>query len=138
MHFGNAKLLGALGLAAVVFGAQSAHAANYPLRITNVKPAGTGGLPSGARIFRAYPAFVYNIRAGVVGGASPYTSSLTNAPSGMTIDARTGEINWPSASGNATPTLTVVDSEGARATATWTITTSATPFRFIDARERAR
>ncbi len=131
MQFATGKVLAAVGLAGLFLAAQ-AQAANYALEITNIKPAGTV-IPANHRIYRAYPGFVYNIRAAVIGGAYPYTYSLSNAPAGMTINAQTGEINWPSATGNATPTLTVVDSEGTRATATWSITTSSTGFRFVDA-----
>ena len=130
--FGNKKVLSALGFAALLFGGR-AEAANYPLEITNIRPAGSAGMASHARIYHAYPGLVYNIRAAVVGGAYPYTYSLTGAPSGMTINAQTGEINWPSPSGSATPTLVVVDSEGTRVQQSWTVTASTAAFRFVDA-----
>lgn len=130
--FGNVKLSSAFGLAAILLTGQMAQAANYPLEITNLKPAGTAGSPASSRIYHAYPGLVYNIRAAVVGGAYPYTYSLTGAPSGMTIDAQTGEINWPSPTGAATPTLVVVDSEGTRVTSAWTVTAATTNFRFVD------
>ena len=134
MHvFGNMKLSSAFGLATILLTGQMAFAANYPLEITNIKPAGTGGMSANARIYHAYPGLVYNIRAAVVGGAYPYTYSLTGAPGGMTINAQTGEINWPSPSGTATPTLVIVDSEGTRVTSTWTITAATTRFKFVDA-----
>lgn len=131
--FGNMKLSSAFGLAAILLTGQVAHAANYPLEITNIKPSGTGSMPAEARIYHAYPGLVYNIRAGVIGGAYPYTYSLTGAPSGMTINAQTGEITWPSPTGAATPTLVVVDSEGTRVTSAWTVTAATTRFKFVDA-----
>ncbi|MEO5823860.1 MAG: Ig domain-containing protein [Vicinamibacteraceae bacterium] len=114
-------------------GAQSAHAANFPLELTNIKAAGTGGMTSGNRIYRAYPGIVYNIRAALVGGAYPFTFTLSNAPAGMTINAQTGEINWTNPQATASPTITVVDSEGARVSATWGITVSTAGFKFVDA-----
>src|SRR5688572_3861262 len=92
-----------------------AFAANYPLelvspRAVNTSPAaGYPAINSENRIFRAYPGMVYNIRAAVIGGAWPYTFTLSNAPAGMTIDSRTGTINWPNPQANASPTITVRD-----------------------------
>ena len=123
---------------AVVAGAP-ALAANYPLelvtpRAVNTSPAtGYPAINSQNRIFRAHPGMPYNIRAAVIGGGYPYTYTLSNAPSGMTIDSRTGTINWPNPQANASPTITVRDSEGASQSSTWTITVNATGFQFIDA-----
>jgi hypothetical protein len=130
--FGSMKTLGALAVAALLCGGV-AEGANYPLEITNIRPAGSGGMASHARIYQAYPGLVYNIRAAVIGGAYPYTYSLTNAPSGMTINAQTGEINWPSPAGSVTPTLVVRDSEGTQRQQSWTINTSTAAFKFVDA-----
>ncbi|WP_431687920.1 putative Ig domain-containing protein [Hahella sp. NBU794] len=48
---------------------------------------------------KAYPGVEYNIRLGVIGGKFPYSFGLTQAPSGMSIHPKTGEISWkPSAS----------------------------------------
>lgn len=105
-----------------------AQAANYPLEITNIKPAGQ--LHASSRIYRAYPGIEYNIRASVIGGAYPYTFTLRNAPAGMTVDAR-GTVVWQNPSGSATPTLEVRDSEGSRVSVTWTITVSTAGFRFV-------
>lgn len=68
--------------------------ANFPLEITNIKPAGTGDppIPATNRIFRAYPGIEYNIRAAVIGGVYPYYHELSGAPGRMTIDSFTGEI----------------------------------------------
>jgi hypothetical protein len=115
-------------------------AANYPLELVSPRAAGTAPstdagtptMPSGHRILFAYPGIAYNIRAVVIAGAYPYTFSLSNAPSGMTIDAASGEINWPNPQANATPTISVTDAEGTQRTASWTIAVGAGPFRFVD------
>lgn len=112
-----------------------AHAAFYPLEITNIKPAGTGdpAIPSTNRIFKAYPGIEYNIRAAVRGGVYPYTFSLSNAPSGMSIDSFTGEITWTNPqSDSGTITLSVTDSENTTVTADWSITVTTAGFLFID------
>lgn len=111
---------------------QPAFAANYPLEILNIKPAGTGGMVATHRIYRAYPGFEYNIRAAIHGGAYPYTFSLSNAPAGMTIDAR-GTIVWVNPQADATPTITVRDSEGTQVSASWTIDVTTNGFKFLDA-----
>lgn len=111
---------------------QPAFAANYPLEILNIKPAGTGGMVSTHRIYRAYPGLEYNIRAAIAGGAYPYTFSLSNAPAGMTIDAR-GTIVWVNPQADATPTITVRDSEGTQVSASWTIDVTTNGFKFLDA-----
>lgn len=111
---------------------QSGFAANYPLELTNIKAAGTG-LDSNNRIYRAYPGLLYNIRAAVIGGDYPYTFSLSNAPAGMTINANTGEISWPSPQASAQPTITVRDVAGVQVSATWPIEVTTSGFRFVDA-----
>jgi hypothetical protein len=122
-----------LCVAALVGSAQLALAANFPLEITNIKPAGTGGLSANHRIFRAYPGVLYNIRAAVIGGAYPFVYSLTTAPSGMTINAQTGEINWPDPQATASATIRVQDREGTVVTSTWTINVTTNGFKFLDA-----
>lgn len=110
-------------------------AANFPLEITNIKPAGTGlpAIPATNRIFRAYPGIEYNIRAAVIGGAYPYRYSLTNAPSGMSINATTGEISWPNPQANSGEiTLSVSDSESTTVSTTWSITVTTAGFIFVD------
>jgi hypothetical protein len=106
-------------------------AANYPLELTNIKPAGE--LPANHRHYRAYPGIEYNIRAAVIGGDYPYTFTLANAPAGMTINANTGEISWPNPQANATPTITVRDIAGISVSATWTINVTTNGFKFVDA-----
>ncbi|MBA3014367.1 MAG: hypothetical protein FP815_05375 [Desulfobulbaceae bacterium] len=111
-------------------------AANFPLEITNIKPAGTGtpAIPVTNRIFRAYPGIEYNIRAAVIGGAYPFTYKLENSPAGMTINPKTGEISWPAPkSDSGTITLTVKDSENTTVTTTWAITVTTKGFLFVDA-----
>lgn len=44
---------------------------------------------------RAYPGALYETRPAVTGGTWPYRFSLRGAPTGMTIDARSGAITWP-------------------------------------------
>jgi hypothetical protein len=129
-------LLSAAALAAVPAIAQ---AAPFPLELVSPRAANTSpssGQPAispNNRVFWAYPGIEYNIKASVNGGLYPYTFSLSNAPSGMTIDAVTGEIRWTSPSGTATPTITVRDSENVTVSSAWTITTDASRFIFIDA-----
>jgi hypothetical protein len=43
---------------------------------------------------KAYPGIEYNIRLGVIGGRYPYSFSLVDAPSGMSITSNKGEISW--------------------------------------------
>jgi hypothetical protein len=122
--------------AATLVGAVPAFAQNqYPLEILNIKPVGTppSGMPAASRIYHAYPGLTYNIKAAVIGGLYPYSFTLANAPAGMTVNASTGEINWPSPSANASPTLTIRDSAGNQISTTWPITVGTAGFRFIDA-----
>jgi hypothetical protein len=112
-------------------------AANMTLEIINIKPAGTGSpaIPSTNRIFRAYPGIEYNIRAAVIGGLYPYTYSLSIAPSGMTIDSRTGEITWPNPTTGGSPhscTIKVIDDEATEVTASWSISVSTSGFLFVN------
>lgn len=114
----------------------------FPLELVSPRAAGsypssdtgTPAMPSGHRIFKAYPGIAYNIRPVVIAGSYPYTFSLSDAPTGMTIDASTGEINWPNPTGTTvTPTITVTDAEGTVESSAWTITITTSGFRFIDA-----
>ena len=125
----------------ISFYSTSSFGAYYPPRIINIRPAGTSHpniagspvLPSTNRIFRAYPGIEYNIRPAVWGGAYPFTYSLSNAPSGMTINSSTGEISWPNPQSNSgTITLTVTDSDKTVVNAQWAITVSTSGFYFIN------
>lgn len=109
--------------------ASSAGLAGDPLEIINIRP----DLGAGNRLSRAYPGLEYNIRAAVIGGEYPYSFALSDAPAGMTVDARTGEVRWPSPSTDARPTLTVSDASGVRVSAAWPIKVTADGFRFVDA-----
>ncbi len=111
-------------------------AANYPLEITNIKPAGSGDppIPASHRIFRAYPGIEYNIRAAVIGGLYPYSFALDGAPEGMTIDPHTGEISWPDPQEDSGEiTLTVTDSEDTAVSTAWRIEVTTDGFLFVDA-----
>jgi hypothetical protein len=129
-----------LGLSLLVLCASAqSFAANYPLELVSPRAVGTApvsgnaAITAGNRIFKAYPGIEYNIRAVVIGGAYPYTFALSGAPAGMTINAQTGEIRWPNATGTTvTPTITVTDSEGTQRSSPWTITVTTSGFRFID------
>jgi hypothetical protein len=125
----------------------------YPLELVLPRAAGTAAegtrgvgnepgaplpaIPATHRIFKAYPGIEYNIRAAVIGGSYPYTYALRDAPPGMTIDAATGEIRWPSPSETASPTIVVTDMERVEVSATWTIAVGAEPFLFVDAERGA-
>lgn len=81
----------------------------------------------------AYPGLEFSIRVAAVGGVYPYTYSLANGGAGMSINARTGVITWPSPVTDCTPTVTVTDSHGSTDAQTWTITVGTTGWRFVDA-----
>jgi hypothetical protein len=121
-------------------GTNVAEEARHPLELVLPRAAGTAPssdpgtpvVPSGHRIFKAYPGIEYNIRAVVMGGSYPFTYTLSNAPTGMTIDENTGEITWQNPSGTATPTLTVTDAQGTTRSSPWTINVTTSGFRFVD------
>ncbi|MEF3692520.1 MAG: Ig domain-containing protein [Candidatus Moraniibacteriota bacterium] len=111
---------------------QKVQAANYPLEI--IQPR--AGLDITNRFYKAYPGLEYNVRMAVIGGLYPYIYSLTTAPSGMTINSRTGEISWLNPIINASPynvTAQVIDSESNIQTVSWTITVTNSGFLFVDA-----
>lgn len=105
------------------------------LEIINIKPVGTGSpaISSNNRIFRAYPGITYEIPVGAIGGKYPYTYSLINQPTGMTIDSKKGIITWlnPQATANNV-TVRVTDVDGVIDEATWSITVGTTGFLFVD------
>lgn len=128
------RLINYLLLSIFLFSA--AEAAYFPLEITNIKPAGSGSpaISTDNRIFRAYPGIEYNIRAAVIGGLYPFNYSLSNAPSGMTINSATGEISWPNPQADSgTITISVTDAENTTATASWAVAVSTSGFVFLDA-----
>ncbi len=107
---------------------------DYPLEIMNIKPIGTDGMEASNRIFRAYPGIRYNIRAAVIGGRYPYSFKLIEAPEGMTVNGRTGEIDWPKPARSAKAMLEVTDSLGKKASASWAVTVTKMKFLFVDAK----
>lgn len=109
-----------------------ADAAVYALEII----APRAGLTTANRYYKAYPGLVYDVDVAAIGGTYPYTYSLANAPSGMTINATTGRITWPSPTEQANPypvSVTVRDSAGATASVSWSILVTTSGFRFVDA-----
>jgi hypothetical protein len=130
-----------LGLALLsLFASIQTFAANYPLELVSPRAVGTSpatgavAISAQNRIFKAYPGIEYNIRAVVTGGAYPYSFAISGAPTGMTINAQTGEIRWPNPTGTSvTPTITITDSEGTTRTSPWTITVTTAGFKFVDA-----
>jgi hypothetical protein len=113
---------------------------------------GSGGASAGRhhtsnRIYRAYTGIPYQFRAVCRGGDWPYTWSLSNAPSGMTITAgpatvnglsnMDGYISWPSPAATASNiTARCTDRDGDFAEQTWSVTVSTTigadGFCFVD------
>jgi len=85
------------------------------------------------RIYKAYPGIEYNIRVAAIGGEYPYTYTLSNEPSGMSIDEDTGEITWSSPSSSASNiTVRVTDQDGDYVEGTWSIDVTTTGFKFVD------
>lgn len=109
-------------------------AADSPFSLEVIQPR--AGLTTANRFYKAYPGLVYNVRAGVTGGVYPYQFALTTAPSGMSVNATTGEISWPSpqAQSSAYPvTLQVTDSAGVSRTVSWSVLVTTQKFLFVDA-----
>ncbi len=83
---------------------------------------------------RAYPGVCYSTRIGVKGGAYPYTFATRQAPSGMRLNARTGEVIWlaPNAAAPAQRVeIEVTDSLGAKLTTSWDIAVTTQGFYFV-------
>ncbi len=126
---------------AVLIASGHAQAANYPLQIIQPQP----NLDTTSRFYKAYPGIPYEMRMGVIGGDYPFRYELTTAPTGMTIDAKTGIITWPNptiAGSPHTVTARVTDlgaSGGGmglgstQRSVTWTITVTTSGFIFVDA-----
>ena len=83
----------------------------------------------------AYPNIQYYSRFAVVGGLYPYTFQLLQAPSGMQIQTRTGEIRWTPTQNNtsAAVEVQVTDSSGNTQTHSYLIQVTTTNFYFVDA-----
>jgi hypothetical protein len=121
-----------LAIRSILFPPQSPGASNYPLEILQPK----AGLTTTNRFYKAYPGLEYNVRMGVIGGLWPFNHQLTTAPSGMTINAFTGEIAWASPPASGTPysvTATVTDAENTVQTVSWTVLVTTAGFIFVDA-----
>ena len=126
-----------IALLLLMVSALPCNAAYQTMEITNIKASGTGSpaIPSTARIFKAYPGIEYNIRPAVLGGDYPYTYELTTYPTGMTINARTGEISWPNPTTTGSPhscAIRVTDSSATQVTASWSVTVSTSGFKFVN------
>ncbi len=107
-------------------------ASNYPLKV--IQPQENLDIEN--RFYKAYPELEYNVRMAVIGGEFPYSYALTNAPSGLEIDPRSGEISWPSPTESETPysvTATVTDAENRSKSVSWTILVTKEGFIFVDA-----
>jgi hypothetical protein len=108
---------------------------NFPLTINFPKAVGDAGvgLHANNRAYVCHSGMAYNIRVAARGGAYPYKSyELSNAPSGMTINSATGEINWPSPTSASNITVTVTDALDQQVSATWSITEANSRFKFFD------
>lgn len=127
----NLKMLALLLFVVVGGDAVAASQSAYPLEI--IQPR--AGLDTKNRFYKAYPGLPYNVKAAVVGGAYPYRHVLLEKPSEMSIDALTGEINWPKPIARSTPypiELRVTDAEGATQTVKWSILVTTEKFMFVD------
>jgi len=109
-----------------------AQAANYAIEIVSPQ----AGLTTDDRAYKQYPGIEYNIRMAVRGGKPPFVFDLTTSPSGMTIDADTGEVTWANPVTAGSPhsvTARVTDDESSTDTVSWTITVTTSGFLFLDA-----
>lgn len=92
------------------------------------------GLDTRNRFYRAYPGLEFSVPVSAIGGVFPYRYALTAAPAGMTIDAATGVITWPSpAEGTVEVTVTVTDAAKAVQQVRWPITVTSEGWLFVDA-----
>lgn len=117
--------------------AVNASAAYQTLEIIQPKGSGTGtpAIPSNHRVFYAYQGIEYKIRVAAIGGDYPYTFSLSNAPTGMTVDDY-GYIRWENPQSSASNiTVRVTDSNSAYEEETWSITVQTSGFKFVDCTE---
>lgn len=127
-----ARIGAAVALLLAIMVSSGAHAATYSLQII----APRAGMTTTNRYYKAYPGLEYNVQISAVGGRYPYTYALSGAPSGMTVDANTGIISWPSPVAGSNPytvTVNVTDSAGTKAAVQWPITVTTAGFGFVDA-----
>jgi hypothetical protein len=102
----------------------------YPKAIA----AAPSGLDANNRCYFAYPGIPYQIRVCAIGGAWPYTYSLSNEPSGMTVDQDTGLLTWTNPTVTASNVqVTVTDDEGTTVSSTWSIAVGTSGWFFVDA-----
>ena len=112
-------------------GTTTAPTADYALEI--IQPRAS--LSTTNRFYKQYTGIEYNVRLGVIGGVYPFTYSLTTKPTGMTIDANTGEITWTNPVEAGSPhsiTAQVTDDAGSTQSVSWTLTVTTTGFKFVD------
>lgn len=92
------------------------------------------GLDARNRFYRAHPGLEYSVPVSAIGGVFPYRYALTTAPAGMSINATTGVITWPSpAEGKVEVTVTVTDALKAVQEVRWPITVTSEGWLFVDA-----
>lgn len=129
---------------AVAAGTNEIDAANFDLEL--IFPRAHGTRPSTETVagtstpnvsanhpgLRCYPTLRKTWRVAYIGGSLPVTFSGTNLGTGMTINASTGEIDWPSPDVTCTPTFTIIDAMGTELSASPTFTVSTTGFKFVD------
>ena len=104
-------------------------AANYPLEIINIEEVGENN-----RIRFAYPGIEYKVVVAAIGGTYPFVWELAAAPSGMTIDSKTGIIAWDNPAIVGSPhavTVKVTDKEGGTDIESYEITVTDSTNRFI-------
>ena len=112
-------------------GTTTAPTADYALEI--IQPRAS--LSTTNRFYKQYTGVEYNVRLGVIGGVYPFTYSLTTKPTGMTIDANTGEITWSNPIEAGSPhsiTAQVTDDAGSTQSVSWTLTVTTSGFKFVD------
>lgn len=112
--------------------------AKTPLEI--IYPKQTAAVPDGVdatnRCNFAYPGLAFSLQACAIGGDyKSYRWSLSNAPAGMVIDERTGEITWPNPSTgtHSDIVLSLEDDEAASDSETWSIVCGTSGWFFVDA-----
>lgn len=92
------------------------------------------GLTSANRWYAQPIAVPFDEYVSVFGGSFPYTFSFTTAPSGLTVDANTGRVQWTNpTAGTHSIVLQVTDTRGTSVTVSWSMLVSDTNWLFFDA-----
>lgn len=94
------------------------------------------GLDINNRFYRAYPGLPFEVQIAAIGGLYPNRYELVSGPAGVAVDAATGVLSWSSPTTNGSPhsiSVSVTDSNGTKATVSWTVTVTTNGFRFVDA-----